>query len=308
MGLRERNTSTARAPYSMVKPPAPSFIDSRRPQMPAAASQMARRATYVSWWDATFQRWQLDEVRQRRRATLWRHVRMWHFLTQWTRWNRVVAVDVFCRWWQVTLRARGVRGPCALLSKFGGPWPRGLVPFITCCLPKGVCVGCGGVGYSSCAHCWIFWCHVCWAAMQACKSVEWDQVHALESTTICSGCHKKMRYQQRLMEHEEEMCAKKDILKRQLRKQRESVVDEEKERQKDILKRQLREQRESVVDDEKERQKDILKRQLRKQRASRASDVPPCPCWRWSSMGWHCLESRCDRSTRAWSWAADRGG
>ena len=136
-----------------------------------------------------------------------------HFLTQWTRWNRVVAVDVFCRWWQVTLRARGVRGPCALLSKFGGPWPRALVPFITCCLPKGVCVGCGGVGYSSCAHCWIFWCHVCWAAMQACKSVEWDQVHALESTTICSGCHKKMRYQQRLMEHEEEMCAKKDILK-----------------------------------------------------------------------------------------------
>ena len=35
--------------------------------------------------------------------------------------------------------------------------------------------------------------------------------------------------------------------------------------------------------------------------------VPPCPRWRWSSMGWYCLESRCDRSTRGWSWAAHRG-
>ena len=36
--------------------------------------------------------------------------------------------------------------------------------------------------------------------------------------------------------------------------------------------------------------------------------VPPCPRWRWSSMGWYCLDSRCDRSTRGWSWAAHRGG
>ena len=36
--------------------------------------------------------------------------------------------------------------------------------------------------------------------------------------------------------------------------------------------------------------------------------VPPCPRWRWSSMGWYCLDSRCDRSTRGWSRAAHRGG
>ena len=40
-----------------------------RAQMPTA-EQMARRAAYASWWDATFQRWQLDEIRQKcRRST-----------------------------------------------------------------------------------------------------------------------------------------------------------------------------------------------------------------------------------------------
>ena len=39
-----------------------------RAQMPAA-QQMARRAAYASWWDATFQRWQLDEIRQRCRKS-----------------------------------------------------------------------------------------------------------------------------------------------------------------------------------------------------------------------------------------------
>ena len=34
-----------------------------------AAQQMARRAAYASWWDATFQRWQLDEIRQRCRKS-----------------------------------------------------------------------------------------------------------------------------------------------------------------------------------------------------------------------------------------------